>query len=120
MECNRCGIELSESLIEKRRARGIYDGRCFDCRSNPAREIKYNGTVCRPWWGEVDEDFNPIDRYLKPYLPGIRTCGHKDCVNKAHIIQPKVERNIELERYDTSYRTGRLAQLQDYLEELSA
>lgn len=118
MECNRCGIELSEKVVEKRKARGIYDGRCFDCRSNPAREIKYSGTICRPWWGEVDEDLNPIDRNLKPYLPGLRTCGHKDCVNKDHIIREL--RPLELERNDISYRTGRLSELQDFMKELSA
>jgi len=118
MDCNRCGMELSDKAIEKRQSRGIYDGRCFDCRSNPAREIKYSGTVCRPWWGEVDEDLNPIDKHLKPYLPGLRTCGHKDCVNKAHIVREL--RPLELERNDISYRTGRLSELQDFMRELSA
>jgi hypothetical protein len=120
VNCNRCGIEVSEAAIERRKARGTYDGKCADCRNGQANEIKYNGTVCRPWRGEVDEDFNPIDRNLKLYLPGLRTCGHKDCVNKEHIVKATVERDIELERYDTTYRTGRLAELQDYLEELSA
>jgi hypothetical protein len=118
MNCERCGISVSEAAIERRKARGTYDGKCADCRNGQANEIKYNGTVCRPWRGEVDEDFNPIDRNLKPYLPGLRTCGHKDCVNKEHIVsQP---RELELERNDISYRTGRLSRLQDYLEELSA
>jgi hypothetical protein len=118
MNCERCGMNVSEAAIERRKARGTYDGLCADCRNGRANEIKYNGTVCRPWRGEVDEDFNPIDRNLKPYLPGLRTCGHKDCVNKEHIdSQP---RELELERNDISYRTGRLSRLQDYLEELSA
>ena len=120
MDCERCGMNVSEAAVERRKARGTYDGLCADCRNGRANEIKYNGTVCRPWRGEVDEDFNPVDRNLKPYLPGLRTCGHKDCVNKEHIVKATVERDIELERYDTSYRTGRLAELQDYLEELSA
>jgi hypothetical protein len=113
-------MNVSEAAVERRKARGTYDGLCADCRNGRANEIKYNGTVCRPWRGEVDEDFRPIDRNLKLYLPGLRTCGHKDCVNKEHIVKATVERDIELERYDTSYRTGRLAELQDYLEELSA
>ena len=120
MDCERCGINVSEAAVERRKARGTYDGLCADCRNGRANEIKYNGTVCRPWRGEVDEDFNPIDRNLKLYLPGLRTCGHKDCVNKEHIIPPRIERDIQLERYDTSYRTGRLAELQDYLQELTA
>jgi hypothetical protein len=121
MDCERCGINVSEAAVERRKARGTYDGKCADCRNGQANEIKYNGTVCRPWRGEVDEYFNPIDKNLKLYLPGFRTCLHKDCVNKEHIIsaaQPITE--IELERNDISYRTGRLAELQDYMRELSA
>lgn len=36
--------------------------------------------------GEVDDDFNPMTKEGKLYLPGLRTCGHKDCVRKAHIV----------------------------------
>jgi hypothetical protein len=111
-------MNVSEAAIERRKARGTYDGLCADCRNGRANEIKYNGTVCRPWRGEVDEDFNPIDRNLKLYLPGLRTCGHKDCVNKEHIR--RTPQPLELERNDISYRTGRLSELQDYLQELSA
>jgi hypothetical protein len=111
-------MEVSEAAVERRKARGTYDGKCSDCRNGMANEIKYDGKVCRPWRGEVDEHFNPIDRNLKLYLPGVRVCGHKDCVNKDHII--KAPSNLELERNDISYRTGRLAELQDYMRELSA
>jgi hypothetical protein len=121
MDCERCGISVSEAAIERRKARGTYDGKCADCRNGMATEIKYNGTVCRPWRGEVDEYFNPIDKNLKLYLPGFRTCLHKDCVNKEHIISAAQPiRELELERNDISYRTGRLAELQDYMRELSA
>jgi hypothetical protein len=118
MNCNRCGIEISESAVERRKARGTYDGRCQDCRGHRSNEVKYDGEPCRPWRGEVDEDLNPIDKNLKLYLPGTRTCGHKDCVNKRHIISSISV--LELERNDISYRTGRLSELQDYMEELSA
>ena len=117
MKCERCGIELSEATIEKRRARGIYDGRCFDCRANPAYEIKYNGTICRPWRGEVDEFMNPIDKNLKPYLPGIRTCGHRDCVNKQHIVPELTP--LERERNDISYRTGQRSSIAHFLKEIA-
>lgn len=118
MNCERCGIELSETTIEKRKSRGIYDGRCFDCRSNSSYQIRYNGTVCRPWRGEVDDDFNPIDKSLRLHLPGIRSCGHKDCVNKDHII-PTWD-VYELERNDISYRTGKKTTMKHFLSELSA
>ena len=115
MNCERCGMEVSEAAVERRKARGTYDGKCSDCRNGMATEIKYNGTVCRPWRGEVDEHFNPKDRNLKLYLPGFRTCLHKDCVNKEHIIQP--DYSLELERNDISYRTGTRSEMKDFLKE---
>jgi hypothetical protein len=118
MNCTRCGIEIDEKTIERRKARGTQDFRCSDCRLQQLNEINYNGTICRPWRGEVDEDLNPIDRKLKPYLPGIRLCGHKDCVNKNHIIS-EIE-PLERERNSISYRTGREAYLKDFIRELSA
>jgi hypothetical protein len=120
MNCERCGIQVEEKTIERRRRRGQIDKRCSDCRVKEYQEIKYNGTICRPWRGEVDEHLNPIDGNLRPYLPGSRTCGHRDCVNKEHIISAPIQRDIELERNDISYRTGRLSELQDYMRELSA
>jgi hypothetical protein len=121
MNCERCGIEVDERTIQIRRRRGKNDERCSDCRVQHLYEIRYNDIVCRPWRGEVDEDLNPIDGKLRPYLPGVRTCGHRDCVNKEHIISaPKPITELELERNDISYRTGRLSELQDYMRELSA
>jgi hypothetical protein len=116
MNCNRCGIEISESAVERRRARGTYDGKCSDCRITKAQyQIKYEGDICQPWRGRVDEDFNPIDEKLKLYLPGLRTCGHKDCVNRSHVI--KAPTDLELERNDISYRTGRQSQWEDFYKE---
>ncbi len=115
MNCERCGMEVSEAAIERRKARGTYDGLCSDCRNGRATEIKYNGEPCRPWRGEVDEDWNPIDQKLRLYLPGVRTCGHKDCVNKQHVIAPNY--SLELERNDLSYRTGRRSKMEDFLKE---
>ena len=115
MNCERCGMEVSEAAVERRKARGTYDGKCSDCRNGMATEIKYNGTVCRPWRGEVDENLNPIDKNLKLYLPGVRICGHKDCVNKDHIISPI--NILELERNDISYRTGTRSEIEDFLKE---
>jgi hypothetical protein len=108
-------MEVSEAAIERRKARGTYDGLCSDCRNGRATEIKYNGEPCRPWRGEVDEDWNPIDQKLRLYLPGVRTCGHKDCVNKQHVIAPHY--SLELERNDLSYRTGRRSKMEDFLKE---
>lgn len=117
MRCSRCGIDLSEETLKARAARGNFDDRCSDCRVGRAMEIKYNGEVCRPWRGEVDDELNPIDSKLRPYLPGHRTCGHRDCVSKDHIIP--LPQDLEMERNDISYRTKRLSVLQDYMRELA-
>ena len=117
MNCSRCGIELSEMAMKGRALRGNSDDRCPDCRVGRLLEIKYNGEICRPWRGEVDDDLNPIDKDLRLYLPGVRSCGHRDCVAKNHIIP--APRELEMERNDISYRTKRLSVLQDYLKELA-
>jgi len=116
MMCNRCGIEISEQAVERRIARGTYNGLCADCRiTKPQYQIKYDGDICQPWRGRVDEDFNPIDEKLRPYLPGRRTCGHKDCVNRSHVVSPISE--LELERLDISYRTSHKTKWEDFLKE---
>jgi len=43
---------------------------------------EYKG--CRPWAGEVDDEFRPL-RNGKLWKPGVRKCGHADCVKAAHI-----------------------------------
>jgi hypothetical protein len=44
---------------------------------------------CRPYEGELNEDWLPIDDEGKLFMPGHRICGAKDCVNSKHIIPPK-------------------------------
>jgi hypothetical protein len=116
MGCNRCGIDISDSAVERRIARGTYDGRCPDCRiSKPQYQIKYDGDICQPWRGRVDEDLNPIDEKLRLYLPGVRSCGHKDCVNRQHVIKPVSD--LDIERLDISYRTGKKMNWEDLYKE---
>ena len=99
MNCSRCGIHIDITVIEKRQARGNNNTNCSDCNAKPLKKTPDN---CIPWTGEVDDDWNPIDQYGRPHRPGVRTCGHKDCVNRNHIIP-----DIESERLDISYRTGK-------------
>jgi hypothetical protein len=41
---------------------------------------------CIIWHGYFDVDqVTPVDEDGSPILPGIRSCGNKDCVNKAHV-----------------------------------
>jgi hypothetical protein len=92
---------------------------CESCRVTKATTIQLGELKCLPWHCNYDLDMvSPVYEEGYPVLPGIRVCGHKDCVNKDHII--KAHSDLELERNDISYRTGRLDELQDYMRELSA
>lgn len=75
--CIRCGVVLTD----KRRK----DDYCVDCRMKPAKTVPFGDDVCIPWRGEFDEDDNPL-KFGRPYLEGVRTCQHRDCVNPNHLI----------------------------------
>lgn len=44
---------------------------------------------CKPYKGDLNEDWLPIDDKGKLFMPGLRVCGLKDCVNVKHVIPPK-------------------------------
>ncbi len=111
MNCDRCGIYIDPTIIIKREARGSNNRNCSDCNAKPTKKL---ATKCQPWSGELDDDWNPIDAYGRLQKPGIRTCGHKDCMNRNHIIP-----DIEVERFDISYRTGVKANWQNIMKEIA-
>ena len=49
------------------------------------RVIQYGVLRCEPHRGRVNDDLEPIDDAGELVLPGIRVCGHKDCVNPKHV-----------------------------------
>ena len=84
MVCEKCGIGEESKAMQKYAAR---TGKlwCESCRAPRRRFIKYDtGQVCEAWQGDFDEWDNPVlDGEL--FLPGIRMCNHRDCVNVEHI-----------------------------------
>jgi hypothetical protein len=52
----------------------------------PAVMLQYGKLRCIPHKGALNNDLDPIDEIGMLVLPGIRVCGHKDCVNVAHIV----------------------------------
>lgn len=58
---------------------------CVSCRMRPALSIQYGASRCVPWRGDFDRDDNPIV-HGELFLPGVRACGHRDCVNGLHIV----------------------------------
>lgn len=100
-ECVQCGKYIRRHAIERAKNRGKeHLTKCKDCRAKPVRSLRYNhpslGAIeCFPWSGEVDNDFNPIDDRGRLVKPGIRICGHKDCVNGNH-IEKKTVSDVDL------------------------
>ena len=95
VNCSICGHPLSMDAYWKRVSRNLPDAdECKDCRDlrkAPAKEVRVSHPVlgeifCTPHRGELDADWNPIDSKGRPYLPGVRICGKKDCVKRDHII----------------------------------
>ena len=43
---------------------------------------------CLPWHGGfAKDDVIPLDDDGRLVLPGVRGCGHNDCVNPSHVIK---------------------------------
>ena len=82
VECQRCGFKWAVNA-EKRGRRDLL---CVSCRVKPATTIQYGKLRCSPHRGAVDHNLNPIDELGRLLYPGERVCGHRDCVNPAHIV----------------------------------
>lgn len=74
--CQRCGIAWE---VHPSRKPNIF---CESCRAKRATKI----SDCLPWHGRFGADqVTPITEDGSEVMPGIRTCGHADCVNRDHL-----------------------------------
>lgn len=69
------------------------EGLCPDCTAAPQERVEYkagNGHRwhCRPWDGDLDDQWRPVDEDGQLILPGERKCGHSDCINSEHVKAP--------------------------------
>jgi hypothetical protein len=78
--CRRCGMRWESSTQRK-----TDTPFCASCRAKRHKIVRYGERVCIPHHGEYDEEDNPMESGIL-VLPGIRICGHKDCVNIDHVI----------------------------------
>lgn len=111
--CLICQTEWE--LHPARKSEHLY---CQECRKTEKRIDYGHEEPCVPWHGDFDDDDNPM-RKGRPYRPGKRTCGHKDCVQKSHIVKVLTAEELLAERWSIYYRTGRkqtFQQLCDTLE----
>ena len=82
VECRRCGFKWAVNA-EKRGRRDLL---CISCRVKPAVTIQYGKLRCTPHQGSLDAELNPVDVAGNLVLVGERVCGHRDCVNPAHVV----------------------------------
>lgn len=79
--CSRCGFVWTVNQAKK----GRTDLLCVSCRAKPSSVIQYGDLRCMPWQGDFDGFDNPrMDGTL--VLPGLRVCGHRDCINPKHVV----------------------------------
>lgn len=75
--CVRCGIIWEVNSTRKN------NDTCQSCRARKQQKI----ADCLPWHGGFAEDLvTPVDEDGNEVLPGIRSCGNRDCVNGSHIV----------------------------------
>ena len=107
IECYQCCQKILVDTVNRRAKRGGVDlDLCYDCRSikKPITN-KYHFTHpvwgemhCYLWLGELDDDWHPIDKFGKLVAPGVRLCGHKDCIAGDHVVEvetPPSQRKLE-------------------------
>jgi len=93
--CRQCGMIISYEVWYKRKIRNNHNwDHCRDCIATPRKvEVSVHPSLgrieCIPHVGEVNESWQPLNAVGDLYLPGLRICGHKDCVNRNHIRQPE-------------------------------
>jgi hypothetical protein len=100
-QCVWCGNWITKHTYAKRLERKLDPDVCKDCRDvrKSAGLEKYRRVItqhpelgamrCSIWYGELNDDWLPIDDDGKLFMPGIRICGMKDCINSEHVIPPK-------------------------------
>lgn len=101
--CVWCGNWISKFAYVKRVERHLPDADvCKDCRDIRKAEklsSRINKRTVHPelgvlycviWKYELNDDWLPIDDEGNLFMPGVRICGFKDCVNSEHVIAPKV------------------------------
>jgi hypothetical protein len=107
--CSRCGsISIPRETAQQRTRRNTARATCLDCSATRKATLAYGDIICKPWSGEIDLDsLIPLKNGFA-YLPGIRLCGHSDCVEESHIdgFGQGLDKELLAEQLDISYRTG--------------
>lgn len=90
IECERCGFEWE---LNSSRQKTVL---CTSCRAVKVQTVHTKKGKCLPWHGNFAADeATPLDDDGVAVLPGVRACGHNDCVNPSHITKERVEDDKE-------------------------
>lgn len=105
--CTQCGQPIPGQTLAKRQARNPegYSTRCADCAAVPVATIRATG--CMPWDGDFDWDLMTPVKDGMPYMPGKRSCGNSDCVNRKHVEAQASWQDLVAEQFSIAYRTNR-------------
>ena len=79
--CRKCGFKW----VVATKSRGRKDLLCVSCRAKPQKTIQYGQLRCMPHLGDLDSQLRPVSDSGELLLPGVRFCGHSDCVNPKHV-----------------------------------
>jgi len=81
IQCERCGFEWE---LNSSRQKTVL---CASCRARKVQTVHTKQGKCIPWAGYyAADDVTPLHDDGTPVSPGVRGCGHNDCVNPSHII----------------------------------
>jgi hypothetical protein len=81
VQCERCGFEWRVSSVRRKRIL------CASCRAQKVQTIHSGDGKCLPWSGHfMKDEVTPVDDDGNVVLPGVRSCGHTDCVAPYHVI----------------------------------
>ena len=76
---------MKDDTAEQRRKRGRDLWGCQECQAGQMFKVRTAYGVCTPHIGELDELDRPLDKKGNLFRPGLRLCGHQDCVDWFHI-----------------------------------
>lgn len=91
--CDQCGQRVTYNVWSPSKRRGKDNwGLCRDCKNIQQDSVAYTHPVlglikCFPYKGQVDDLWRPLKPDGELFKPGVRMCGHSDCVNSHHVVQ---------------------------------
>lgn len=85
MVCVRCGIVEDSIRMQKRKDRKI-ELLCRSCVLKPAKTVQTAFGRCIPWKGDFTAQDEPLNKDGSKFLPGVRACKNRDCVNREHLV----------------------------------